>query len=117
MTAAASCLLNAIKTMANISDEIHLLSPTVLEPMLRIKGEFAGGTSLLSVYDVLMCLSICAVTNPAIGLALEQLPKLSNCDAHAGYIIPAVDESMYRTLYIWLTCEPVFFTENLYFDS
>ena len=116
MTAAASALLNAIKTMANISDEIHLLSPMVLEPMLKIKGEFAGGTSLLTVYDVLMCLSICAVTNPAIGLALEQLPKLSYCDAHAGYMIPAADENMYRTLNIWLTCEPGFFTENLYFD-
>ena len=114
MTAAASALLNAIKTMANISDEIHLLSPAVLEPMLRVKRDIVGGTNLLTVYDVLLCLSICAVTNPAIGLALEQLPKLSYCDAHAGHIIPAADESMYRTLNIWLTCEPEFFTEKLF---
>jgi len=116
MTAAASALLNAVKAMAKISDEIHLLSPAVLEPMLNVKGNIVGGTSLLTVYDVLLCLSICAVTNPAIGLAMEQLPKLSYCDAHAGYIIPVADENMYRALNIWLTCEPVFFTEKLYFD-
>ncbi len=119
MTAAASAILNAIKFMSNIADEIPLLSPAVLEPMLKVKDGFAKNQSVenhLNVYDVLLCLSICAVTNPSIEVALQKLPLLSGCDAHSSFILPHSDENMCRVMNISLTSEPEYYTDNLYFD-
>lgn len=42
MNADASAVLNAIKHMAGISDEIYLLSPIILEPIVDMKKNVLG---------------------------------------------------------------------------
>jgi len=118
MTPAASVVINAIKQMAKIKDEIHLLAPLVIEPMLDIKSRLSdNGNYLLNLQDVIVALSISAATNPMIELVLKQLSKLKSCDAHSSHLIPAVDEQKLRELKINLTSEPKYFTNNLFFDN
>lgn len=115
MTAGASLIINSIKKLAHIKDEIYLLSPVVLEPLKKLKEELYEN-SLLNIQDVLLGLSIAAATNPTAELALSKLNLLKFTDAHSTHFIPEADESMFRTLKINITSEAEFYSQNLYFD-
>ncbi len=116
MNATASVLLNAVKELSGIADGIHLISPVVLEPMLRLKREVLGSRfPVLNVEEVLLAMSICAATNPTAELAVSHLSKLSGADCHSTCIINQTDEEIYRKLGISITCEPEFPTKKLYF--
>ncbi len=118
LTAPASAVINAIKVLANISDDIKLLSPAILEPMMKLKGDlFENGRCLLNIYDVLLGLSTCVVTNSTIEHALAQVDKLEYCEAHASFMIQPTDESMFRSLKINLTQEPEYYSKNLYYSE
>ena len=47
MTAPGGAIINAIKYLSNIPDDMHLLSPSVLEPIIRLKNEMNSGNRLL----------------------------------------------------------------------
>ena len=104
LTPAASVILNSIKHLSKIPDEIKLLSPNVLEPMLKLKQEMNDGNRL-NLTEVLAALSICSATNDMIEKALSKLKNLSGCDAHATYIVTNGDRSSLKKLKINLTCE------------
>lgn len=108
LTPAASLILNCIKYLTDIPDEINLLSPSVLTPILKLKKETLNNDNKLNLSDVLIALSICSATNPVIENALKNLKKLKNCDAHATYIVEKADLNSIRSLSINLTCDPIF---------
>ncbi len=104
--ASAACLLNALKVLGGI-DDIELISPTVIEPIQKLKVNHMGSVNpRLHTDEVLMALAICAVTNPTAKLALEQLDKLRNCEIHSTVILSHVDEKTFKTLGMRVTCEP-----------
>ena len=107
LTPASSVILNAIKELSKIPDDINLLSPKVLEPMLKLKKDMNTGTHL-TLPEVLTALSICSVTNPMIEKALSKITKLKDCDAHATYIVEDGDKNTLKSLKINLTCESEF---------
>ena len=73
----SSVIINSIKELSSIPDEIKLIPKNVLEPILKIKPKTINETDkLLQLSEVLLALSICSVTNPTIENALLQLPKL-----------------------------------------
>lgn len=109
LTPAASLIINSIKYLADIPDEINLLSPSVLNPILKLKKESLNNSDKLNLNDVLIALSICSATNPIIENALKNLKNLNNCDAHATYIVQKNDLEALRSLLINLTCDPVFY--------
>ena len=111
LTPAGSLVLNCIKYLTDIPDEIDLLSPSVLKPILKLKKESLSNSSLLNLNDVLIALSICSATNPIVEKAVKNLKKLNNCDAHATYIVEQADSEALRSLLINLTCEPIFNNE------
>lgn len=111
LTPAASLILNSIKDLTEIPDEIDLLSPSVLKPILKLKKESLSNGSILNLNDVLIALSICSATNPIVEKAINNLKKLNNCDAHATYIVEKADLEALRSLLINLTCEPIFYNE------
>ncbi|NLD87097.1 MAG: DUF1846 domain-containing protein [Clostridiales bacterium] len=116
MNSASGCLINAIKLLAGLSDEIHLMSLAVLEPILKLKRDVLNyDQSALNLEEVLIALSICAVTNPAVEAAVSQLPKLAGCDAHSTCILSPSDEKLLAKLGINITCEAVYPTKNLYY--
>ncbi|MEG2348203.1 MAG: DUF1846 domain-containing protein [Clostridia bacterium] len=109
LTPSSAMILNAIKELTNIPDEVFLLSPSVLEPILKInKDVYLQKRTKLSLHEVLIALSICKVTNPIINKAMEKLIKLKDCEAHASYIVNQEEQDIFKGLGINLTCEPKF---------
>ena len=92
LSPASSAIINAIKEITKIPDEIDLLSDTVLKPILSIKKEaLVSYYKTLQLQEVLIALSICAVTNPVIKKALNNLSKLKGSNAHCTYILTDSD--------------------------
>lgn len=110
LSPASSLLINAMKELTKIPDDINLLSPSILEPILKLRRE----ESQLSLQEVLIALSICSVTNPIIEKALQNISKLRDCDAHSTYIIENGDLKSLCNLGINLTCEPEFYSNKVF---
>lgn len=113
----ASAVINAIKELTKIPDEVYLLSPSILEPILDLNINTLHNRSyILSLEDVLIALSICSVTNPIIEKALKNLDCLRGCEAHTTYILENGDLKMLQKLQIQFTSEPEFFSDHLFED-
>ena len=107
--ASSALLLNALKALAGMQDQLYLISPVVLDPIQHLKVDHLGNRNpRLHTDETLIALSICAATNPMAELAMEQLDKLRGCDVHSTVILSAVDEKVFKRLGINLTCEPKF---------
>lgn len=105
--ASAACLLNALKALSGIEDKVELISPTVIEPLQKLKVNHMGSINpRLHTDEVLMALAICAVTDERAKLALDQLGKLRNCEIHSTVILSHVDEKTFKALGMRVTCEP-----------
>lgn len=108
MSCSASVIINSLKYLSKISDDIHLISPDILEPMLNIKNKIYKEEKELNLHDVLTALSICAATNKTVEKALSKIENLCMTDAHATYMIPKDDIDILKKLKINITCEPIF---------
>ena len=110
--AASALLLNALKVLGGISDDIRLISPVIIEPIQHLKVDHLGNRNpRLHTDEVLIALSICAATNPTAELAMEQLNKLRGCEVHSSVILSSVDEKVFRRLGVNITCEPIYETK------
>lgn len=116
MNSVSSMVLNAIKQLAGIADEIRLISPIVLEPILKLKSNILGDQDpILNIEDVLIALSISAATNPMAEIAMGKLKELAGCEVHSTCMLTQVDESVLKKLRINLTSEPVYPSDDLYY--
>ena len=105
--ACSAVLLNALKELAGLPDELHLISPTVIDPIQHLKVDHLGNRNpRLHTDEVLIALSICAATDPKAEKAMEQLDKLRGCDVHSSVILSSVDENVFKRLGVNLTCQP-----------
>ena len=113
--ATAALLLNALKTLGNIQDDMLLISPLIIEPVQELKVGYLGNHNpRLHTDEVLLALSICAVTNPMAAHAMRQLIHLRGCEMHSSVILSQVDIDTLRKVGINLTCEPRYQTKKLY---
>ncbi len=113
--ASAALILNALKVLGGIHHDIHLISPIVIEPIQVLKVKHMGNRNpRLHTDEILIALSICAATNPTAALAMEQLSKLRDCEAHSTVILSRVDENVFHKLGVNITCEPQYQTKKLY---
>ncbi len=116
MNASASMILNAVKSLAEIPDDMHLISPIALEPIVKLKKNILGHkSSILNLQEILIALSLSAAINPAAQIALDKLPFLKGAEAHSSNILSKADEDIFRRLGIIITSEPEFPTKDLYF--
>jgi uncharacterized protein (UPF0371 family) len=116
LTAASSLVLNCVKKLAGIPDDIHLISPAVLEPMMMLKEKILRDKNpLLSLEEVLNALSICAATNPLAEKSLLKLHDLQGCVAHSSHMISKADENALKKLGVNITCTPEFPSDDLYY--
>ena len=105
--AVSALLLNALKHFANIDDDILLMSPHVIEPIMALKVNHLGNSNpRMHTDETLIALSICANTDDNAKKAMEQISKLRNCEVHSTVILSSVDERIFKRLGINLTCEP-----------
>lgn len=113
--ASSAALLNAIKSVAEIDEELLLISPSIIEPIQVLKTDFLGNRNpRLHSDETLIALSMSASSNPSAKTALEAISKLDGCQAHSTVILSQVDQDVYRKLGIDLTCEPHYQTKKLY---
>ena len=113
--ASSAALLNALKHLAGIGDNVLLISPTVIEPIQKLKVGYLGNENpRLHTDEVLIALAISTATNPIAELILGQLPKLRNSEAHSSVILSQVDIGIFRQLGVNITCEPVYQNVRLF---
>lgn len=105
--AVSALLLNALKHFAGLADDVLLMSPHVIEPIMDLKVNHLGNNNpRIHTDETLLALSICATTDDNAKKAMEQISKLRGCEVHSTVILSAVDERIFKRLGINLTCEP-----------
>ena len=113
--AASACLLNAMKALAGIDKKLPLMAPGVIEPIQKMKVKHLGNHNpRLHLDEILIALSICAVTNPMADLAIKQLDKLRGCEAHSSVILSSADANVFKKLGVNVTFEPKYQVKKLY---
>ena len=118
MGASCAAMLNALKHLAGIADQVDLISPTVLAPIQHLKVEHLGNRNpRLHTDEMLIALSMCAVTNPTAELAMEALSRLRDAQVHSTVILSSVDETVFKKLGAQVTYEPVYESQRLYHKS
>ena len=101
----SSTILNALKTVNRIPDEVDLISPAVLKPILEIKNKTSNfEESHLKLGEVLIALSICSTTNPIVKKVLDNLDKLKDTEFHSTHLIPDDELIILSNLGINATC-------------
>ncbi|MCF0193294.1 MAG: DUF1846 domain-containing protein [Prevotella sp.] len=111
----SAMLLNALKYLAGIPDAVNLISPMVIEPVCELETKQLGHTNpRLHTEEVLVALSICALTDINARNAMEKLSELRGCEVHSTVILSPKDETIFRRLGVNLTCEPNYQTTKLY---
>ncbi len=106
--ALSAVLLNALKQLAGIEDDVMLISPHAIEPIQELKTRYLGSHNpRLHPEEVLIALSISAASDATAKLALDQIPKLAGCQAHVSVRPSSSDRATMKTLGIVLTCEPL----------
>lgn len=111
----SAMLLNALKHLAGIPDEKKILPPSIIEPVQDLKVNHLGNSNpRLHTDEILVALSICAVTQKDAALALDQLSKLKDCEMHSSVLLSATDKNTLSRLGIRITCEPKYQTKKLY---
>ena len=107
MTASAAVIINALKHLAGIDDQIKLISPIVIGPILKLKAiNLKSTTPALTLEEALIALSITAVTNPTVEYLLTKIPKLEKSEAHSTVMLEESESQVYRKLGINITCAP-----------
>ena len=115
LSAPAALILNSLKTLAGINDDMLLISPSIIEPISRMKINNLGNHNpRLHADEVLIALAISAQTNPLADMAIKQIGKLAHCQAHATVILPHVDVNIFKKLKVDLTTEAEFYAHKLY---
>jgi len=105
----AALLLNALKELAGISHETHILSPAAIEPIQILKTAYLGSRNpRLHTDEILIALSSSTALNPAAQKAMEQIPNLKGCQVHTSVMLSQVDIQTFKRLGIQLTCEPIY---------
>ena len=113
--ASSAMLLNALKYLAGLDDELLLISREIIEPIAELKvGHLGNRNPRLHTDEVLIALSICAVNDENAKKAFDMLPRLRNSEMHSSVILSQVDEGLLKKLGVNLTCEPIYQTKKLY---
>ena len=115
MVAAAAAVLNAIKKLSGIADDMLIITPQVLESTQKLKINYLeSDRTSLNCEEVLMALTISGTQNPSAYVAISKLPLLKGCKAHCTAILSDRDEQTLRALGINVTSDPEYVTTNLY---
>ena len=108
-------LLNALKYLADIPENKKILPPSIIEPVQDLKVNHLGNSNpRLHTDEILVALSICAVTSDYAEKALNQLSKLKDCEMHSSVLLSATDKTTLSRLGIRISCEPKYQTKKLY---
>jgi uncharacterized protein (UPF0371 family) len=111
LTAPGAAILNALKFLSDIPEDIDLISPNILFSILKLKKELKSGKRLF-LSEILTVLTTCSITNPSAAKAINCIGQLRNSEAHATYIITGNDKKTLKELKINLSCENELLDDN-----
>jgi len=112
----SAMLLNALKHLAGIDHELHVISPESIEPIQTLKTQYLGSVNpRLHMDEILIALSASAATDPLAKAALEQLPNLAGCQVHSSVMLSPVDIKLFKRLSIQFTMEPKYENKKMFF--
>lgn len=115
MHAASSLVLNAVKVLAKIPDEILLISPQIISQISNLKEVVLGGEhESLDLEETLIALSISATTNHTAEIAMKKLAELRGAEVHMTHIPAPGDEVGLKMLGVNLTTDGKFSSRNLF---
>ena len=113
--ASAALLLNAVKVLGNIPHDMHLIAPSAIEPIQKLKVNYLGSKNpRLHTDEVLIALSASAATDHNAQIALEQLPKLKGCEVHTSVLLSDVDVKIFKKLGVIVIFERFFVEINIF---
>ncbi|MFC2472000.1 DUF1846 domain-containing protein [Lachnoanaerobaculum gingivalis] len=105
--ASAALILNALKALSGVDDDIKLISPTVIAPVQELKTTYLGANNpRLHTDEALIALSISAATDENARKALNAIPKLKGLQMHSSVMLSEADVKTLNKLGIGLTAEP-----------
>jgi len=117
MHSTASMTLNAVKFLAKIPDNIHLLPQNIIDSLKHLKKDILKGKKVsLDLEEILIALGISATTNPMAQIVIEKLKELDGCEVHTSHIPTPGDTAGLRKLGVNATSDPKFPTSDLYID-
>jgi len=103
--AESAAVLNAMKAIAEIPDEINVISRNVIESMIRLnKAMGLNGTSL-DVKEVLDALAASAVSDENARKCMNALDKLKGCEMHTTHLMDSGDETPLKQLGLNITTD------------
>ncbi|MCK4531398.1 MAG: DUF1846 family protein [Candidatus Aenigmarchaeota archaeon] len=106
--ASSAAVLNAIKVLAGIPDDTHLIRPKVLKSIDRLKTKTLGMKSeSLNLDETLIALSASSLTNPVTEKAISKLAELKNCEMHITHIPTNGDRSGLRKIGLNVTTDAI----------
>lgn len=92
--AESAAILNAIKDLAKIPEDIDLISPEVVKSITDMKKDLLNKKACsLNVDETLIALAISSSTNPTAKVALKKLKELENCEMHITHLPKKGDET------------------------
>lgn len=107
----SAALLNALKYLAHIDQDIKLISPEMLKSILSLKNDYLNiDNPLLDIDEVLLTLTIASSHDKNAKKCLEMLPLLKGCEIHSTVILSKKDMITLRYLHMNLTCDPKYAT-------
>ena len=113
--AASALLMNALKAITGVDDDVLVIDDAAIEPICRLKTEHLHSTNRrLHSDETLIALSITSATSTVGAQVIAGLEQLRGCDAFFSVIISAADEALYRKLGINICCEPKYERVSLY---
>ena len=113
--AASALLMNALKAVTGVDDDLLVIDDKAIEPICRLKTEHLNSVNRrLHSDETLIALSITSSTDETAARVIAGLEKLRGCDAFFSVIISAADEALYRKLGINVSCEAKYERVSLY---
>ena len=111
----SAMLLNALKMLAGIEEEVQLLAPSSIKPIQTLKVDHLGARNpRLHTDEVLIALSVSADSDENARKALDELAHLRGCEVHTTTILGSVDTQIFRNLGLQVTSEPVYARKTLF---
>lgn len=111
----AAVIINAIKKLAGIGKEVHLIEPEYVTPIQDLKiGHLGSKNPRLHSNEILIALAITAMNKEEARLAMNQLENLKGSEVHSTVTLPEEDQNVFRKLGVHVTYDPVYEQDKLY---
>lgn len=101
----SAALLNGVKSLAGIPDEIDVLSPIIIESIMEMKKGMGVIDLSLDVKEVLDALAVSGVFNPNAAECLDELGNLKNCEWHSTHLMDPGCEKPLKELGLNITSD------------